>query len=351
MRLVLARAYGTPPAGGEEAAFAGAEPMPLAYERRVREADALADRRADELTRVQDAERLGRAVAARAEPLQAAVSEEAAAAEALATAQDAWARAVAPLGLTPGTTVGEVRQALAARTAVIAALAAFEMAADGEAALTRRHAGWADRLAACMGVPAAPLPTLLAAADQVVAWTRAAEKAAAAGQAIRESAARALPLAEDAERQATDAVRRWHDCWAVLLGRLGRQPEASTTAVTADLEAIATLEGHHRDGLSLAGRIEGMQADLDKFAATVRALAEEAGQPPGASPAATARELIARGTRASAAHAAWEQARKADEGAEEAVAKARIGCGKRRGHSTGWSPPAERRTRRVPKRG
>ena len=59
MRLVLARAFGVVPSPAEEAVFAGDEPMPLAYERRVRQADGLADRRATELERVQEAERLG----------------------------------------------------------------------------------------------------------------------------------------------------------------------------------------------------------------------------------------------------------------------------------------------------
>ena len=59
MRLVISRAFGQPPTAGEESAYSGGEPVPVVYERHVRAADSIADRRADELKQVQEAERLG----------------------------------------------------------------------------------------------------------------------------------------------------------------------------------------------------------------------------------------------------------------------------------------------------
>ena len=60
MRLVLRRAFAVPPTPAEERTYAGSEPVALVYERQVRSADELADRRTAELERVQEAERLGR---------------------------------------------------------------------------------------------------------------------------------------------------------------------------------------------------------------------------------------------------------------------------------------------------
>ncbi len=324
MRLVLARAYGVPPGAAEEAAFAGAEPMPQAYERRVREADTLADRRTDELKRVQEAERLARAIETRFEALRVAGLEEAAATHALAAAQETWARTIAPLRLEPRATIGEVRGALDARSALIDALANSEAAVEAEAAVLRRQSAWAERLAACLGSPAALLAPLLADADRLVAAAQRAEKAATKLQAVKEGATRAVTEALEAERGAVEALQRWRETWAVLLKRLNRPLEASPVAVTADLAVITELEKQHRECLSLAGRIQGMQTDVDQFAATVSALACDAGQTSGTSPGETARDLIARASAASATEAAWSQAKKSSDRAAEEESKAFI---------------------------
>lgn len=322
MELVLARAFGVAPSAAAEAAFAGDEPMPLAYERRVRTADALADRRAEELERVQAAERLSRDIEDAAEPLRLAAAVEAGALETLAAAERAWGEAVTPLELDPRTTIGALRQAYAARRLLIDAVARLEIAAATQAKLARRHLAWAERLAASMSLPTAALASLLAAADQLVSYAQKAEQAMTKRQATLEGARRALPDAQTTFNEAVAAMDRWQEAWAGLLQRLGRPPDESPAAVAAVLEEIAVLGQHHLDADVLAGRIRGMEADLDRFAATVSALALEVGQAVGANAVVTARSLINRAATASRAEAAWGQAQQTMQSAADAEEKA-----------------------------
>ena len=324
MALILARAFGVPPAPASEADFAGAEPMPVAYERRVRTADALADRRAEELERVQEAERLGREIEDAAEPLNHATAVEAKALEAVAETARAWQDVVAPLQLGPHTTIGGLRQACDARRLLVDAVACLETARAAQASLARRHATWADRLAACLGVPAAPLGSLLAKADQRVAAAQEADRATTKRQNTLELARQALPDAQATFDAATEALDRWQQTWAGLLQRLGRPADLSPAAATAVLEEIAGLGKHHRDAEALAGRIRGMQADLDRFAATVSSLALEMGHATGRDAADTARGLIDRAAAASRSDAAADQARRTLQSAAADEAKARL---------------------------
>ena len=324
MGLVLARAYGVAPSAATEAAFAGDESMPVAYERRVRAADTLADRRAVELERVQEAERLSREIEDAAEPLRLAVIVEAEALEMLAATEKAWEEAVAPLGLGPRTTIGALRQACAARRLLVDAAARSEIAAATQAALVRRHLAWAERLAACMGVQAVALGSLLATADQCVSAAQKAEQAMTKQQATLEGIRRALPDAQATFDEAVAAMDRWQEAWAGLLERLGRPPDESPAAIAAVLDEIATLRQHHLGADVLAGRICGMEADLEQFAATVSVLALEAGQAVGATVVETARSLIGRAAAASRAEAAWGQARQTMNSAVEAAEKARL---------------------------
>ena len=324
MELVLARAFGAAPSAAAEAAFAGDEAMPLAYKRRVRDADSLADRRAAELERVQDAERLSREIEGLVEPLQLAVGDEAEASEKLAVINREWTTAVAPLGLGPQTTIGALRQACTARRSLVDAVARSEIANATQAALARRHLAWTERLAASMGLPAATLGSLLAVADQRVSAAQNAELTMMKRQTKLESARRNLPDAQATYDEAVSAMDRWQEVWAALLQRLGRPPDESPVAAAAALDEIAALEKHHLDAVMLASRIRDMDADIDRFAATVSALALDAGHPLGADAAETARALIGRATAASRAEAAWDQAGQTMHSAADAEEKARF---------------------------
>jgi len=324
MELVLARAFGEAPSAAAEEAFAGGDPMPLAYKRRVEDADALADRRAAELERVQEAERLSREIEGTAEPLRLAAAVEAGALKTLAAAERAWEAAVAPLGLGPQTTIGALRQACAGRRLLVDAAARSEIATAAQAALARRHLAWAERVAACLDLSAATLGSLLAAADQRVSAAHKAEQAMTKRQTTLEGTKRALPDAQTTFDEAVSAMDRWQEAWAALLQRLGRPPDESPVAAAAALDEIVALEKHHLDAMGLAGRIRDMETDLSQFAATVSALALEIGHAVGANAAETARGLIDRAAAASRAEAAWDQAGLTMQSAADAEDKARL---------------------------
>jgi hypothetical protein len=308
MRLVLRHAFGVPPTAVEDGAYANGEPVALVYERYVRSADDLADRRTAELERVQEAERLSRLLAELNGPLQDAKADELRAAGELAAAERAWADAVAPLGLDPAATVSELRKALAGRLQLIDAMNKAEVAAGAKTALAKVHEGWAVRLATLLGVPPEPLGGLLSRADERVAKVRAAESASVKRQAALEAAERGLRDAADALAKADRALAEWHEGWTGLLDRLHRPAGESPDALAAVLNGIAALDQHHRDAMSLERRIDAMQADLDRFKNDVDELAQALGEVAAATPAETARALIARATAAARYESAWLQA-------------------------------------------
>ncbi len=323
-RLILQRAFspGGPDAAGEHA-YAGAEPLPLAFERHVRAADDLADRRMAELDRINEADRLTRQVAALDADCGAACRAAAAAGSAVNEAVQDWAAACAPFGLGPGATMADVRGLLAARLRVIQAMQAAEVAEGAMADLAAAHGGWTRRLAALLQAPEQPLPALLALGDARVAEAHAAERASTLQQARRDAARREQRDAAEALDSASAALRRWEAGWTEILIRLGRPPDELPDATAAVLDRIADLDQHDREARGLQARIADMQSDLDGFAAAVRTLADALGEPPGPDAAATARALMARWRRALELDSGWEQAQVALRQSREALGDAK----------------------------
>ena len=325
MRLVLRRAFAEPPSLTEEAGYGGGEPVGLVYERQVRSADELADRREAELERVQEAERVGRLLADLDGPLREAGEDEVESARDLGTAERTWADAIAQLGLDPAARMAELRKALAGRLALIEAMADAEVAAGAETALKALHHGWAVRLAALLGVPTEALGALLSRADGLVVAAGEAEAAGIKHRAALDAAQRGLREAADALAKAEHALEEWREGWAGLLDRLHRPAGEATEAVSAVLGGIVTLDQHHRDSMSLERRVDAMQEDLERFASGVTELARSLGEPAAPTPADTARALVARAASASAAESAWNQAQLGLEQARKAVADGEAG--------------------------
>lgn len=328
MRLVLRRAFGDGPPGlAAEQAYAGAEPLALAYERQVRAADDLADRRCAELDRVNEADRLTRQVAALDTELSATDAAQSAAAATLAAARHAWTAICEPFGLGPDTAMADMRAILAARGVVIEAMLAAEVAADAFAHLQAAHAAWAARLgmlldASGLDAPGQALPALLALGDDRIAAAQAADLAAAGQQARLDAEQRERVQAADALATAQAASDAWEAAWATLLTRLGRPANEHPDATTAVLERIGGLDRHDREARALAERIDAMQADLDRFAADVAALANAMNEPPLPDPASAARALVARTRRAAALDSGWDQAQVALANTRATVAEA-----------------------------
>ncbi len=333
-RLVLRRAFSPgPPDVGAEQEYAGDEPLPLAFERRLRAADDLADRRIAELDRVTEADRLTRQVAALGAERDTACHAATVAADAAADAGGAWLVACGPLGLGQDSTIADVRGLLAARLRVVEAMRGAEVAEGASAALAERHAAWSRRLAALLEVPDQPLPALLSLGDARLAAAQAADRALALQQARRDAAQREQRDAAEALAAAAAELSGWEAGWAATLTRLGRPAGEHPDATAAVLDRIVALDQYDREAVALNGRIVDMQSDLDGFATVVQALAEalnEAGGEAGAhDPATTARVLVARSRQAAALDSGWEQAqvnlgqsRKALAGAEEKLAQA-----------------------------
>jgi uncharacterized protein YhaN len=327
-RLILQRAFspGPPDAAGEQA-YAGAEPLPLAFERQVRMADELADRRIAELDRVTEADRLTRQLAALEAEWDAACQAAATAGAAADDAAQAWNAACAPLGLGPGSTMTDVRGMLAARGQVIQAMQAAEVAEGRSDSLDTTHAAWGGRLAALLGAPGQPLAALLALGDARVAAAQDAERASAGRQALRDAAQREQRDAAEALAAAAAELHEWEAEWARILTQLGRPAKEHPDAAAAVLDRIAALDQHDRDARGLQARITDMQSDLDGFAAAVQALAGTLDEPAGLDAAATARALVARSRRAMALDSGWEQAQLALRQSREALAGAETRLG------------------------
>jgi len=329
-RLIMRRAFSPgPPDVGAEQAYAGDEPLPLAFERRLRAADDLADRRIAELDRVTEADRLARQVAALGAEWDTACQAATVAANAVAGARAAWLVACGLLGLGQDSTMADVRGLLAARLRVVEAMRGAEVAEGASAALAERHAAWSRRLAALLVVSGQPLPALLSLGDARLAAAQAADRTLALQQARLDSAQREQRDAAEALAAAAVELSGWEAGWAATLARLGRPAGEHPDATAAVLDRIVALDQHDREAVALNGRIADMQSDLDDFAAAVQTLAEALDETGTHDPATTARVLVARSRQAAALDSGWEQAqvnlgqsRKALAGAEEKLAQA-----------------------------
>lgn len=291
-----------------ERAYAGDEPLPLVFERQVRAADDLADRRIAELDRVTEAERLARQAVDLEAQWGAACQATAAAATAATRAGEAWAAACALLGLGPDATIADLRGLLAARLRVIEAMQAVEVAEGAAATVAEAHMAWATRLAAMLDVPVQPLPALLALGDARLEAALRAERASTLQQARLDAARREQQAAKDALDAARAELSAWETGWAATLAQLGRPVAERPDATGAVLERLMVLDQLDQKAAALGGRIADMQADLDGFGVVVHGLADAVGEAVQPDPVMAARALIARRDQAAKLDSGWDQA-------------------------------------------
>jgi uncharacterized protein YhaN len=310
-RLIYQRAFtAEPPDKDAEDAFAGAEPLPLAFERSMRAADSLADQRIDELDRVRNAADQTRELNRLETAVGLAAAEAGKSLEAARACGLAWAEAVAPLGLKPDVSSAEVRQFLSARSMVIDAREVAELARQAQASLETTHAGWALRLAALLAVEASALllPDLLIEADARVQAAETAQKNLLVWQTNRTTAGQLHLEAVESLGDADADIAAWQSAWTAILAELGRPPDEAPEATAAVLDRIEALAGHVRDAAALGERIRGMQDRLDRFAGEAARLAKALDEPQADDALTTARLLIARYKRAEEAQSASRQA-------------------------------------------
>ncbi len=321
--LVFARlsGAGSPEA---EAVYAPGLALPLAFERAVSAADAVADRRADEVERLASAAQLQAAIE-RAEATLATSAHAASARQAdAAQAAARWADALAPVGLDAAFTLAEIRAFIAARDAVLAARVVWQAADTAAAALAGRHAGWAARLSGVMGVPPGPLPALIATAKQQLAD---ADGIVARREALARTAAtarRAQGRAQPALDKAEVALAGWTSCWTAVLAQLRRPAGEAPDVTSAVLDQLVALPAQVQKADTAQQRLTEMRGQAARFAADCAAVAARLSEPPG-DPAIIALRLRDRLTAAragdSSRHTLAGQAEAAAERKADAAAK------------------------------
>ena len=318
-RLIYARAFAGAPNQAGERAFAGDEAVPIAFERALRAADALADARMAEISRVEQAAQL----LARGEALesawQAAVAAVAGAESERQCCAEHWAAMCHTLRLPADASLLEVTAALADRRAAIDAHLAADLAAGEQRVVAATHDAWARRLAELLGSPAGSLACLLPEADARLASDAEAQKAAIARDARRADADAEKRTAASLIATAEAASRAWRTGWEASLAALGR-PSGEDPAVTeAVLGRITELDRDHRRAAELGARIAGMQADIAAFEVSVADLAARLATAPGPSGLATADALLARRDRALGLASAAREAEQSLQAATEQV--------------------------------
>jgi uncharacterized protein YhaN len=274
-QLIYRRAFtADPPTMPEEQNFAGPLPLPLAYERAVTAADAIADRH------IREAELIERAQAAKTalHDAEARVHHAQTRHEHARQAQDAVERnwrqicGILPLGEQPS--LRDLHSFLAARDRVIDARTAHLVAVAAEAALDATHTNWSVRLATVLTVPdEQTLFALLAAADERLAEAQQVGRARAALTARREVAEQALAEALVRQRQADAAMAEWRDDWARAMRELGRPPSEDPLVTDDILQVYADLDQAYQELVALRERVAGMWRDLTRHAGEAEALA------------------------------------------------------------------------------
>ena len=262
--LIYQQAFTTnPPDAAEAAIWAGEVPLPLAYEQAAAAADAAADRRAQEAEVVERAALLRQNVEI-AEPARDDVQEaHAVARENSAAAHAAWAAAIQPMNLPAAAPLAAARDVLTCRMAALEAAQAEVEAAAALTALQQQQGDWISQLATVLGQPAAPLPTLLRAADLAVSAAGVAREARAAAVAKCSADQATLAAARDEEAQLASALDGWRTEWAAALAALGRPAGEGPHDVRNALGLLERLEAE----LAAAGALESRVRNMDNCVA------------------------------------------------------------------------------------
>ncbi len=290
-QLVYRRGFtADPPSPEQEQAYAGALPLPLAYEQAVTAADDVADQRvarAAEIERAQAAHAADQEATSRWQ--EAALQHDTAIA-AQHAAEQVWTRlcAVLPLGGSP--TLREVQGFLVARDKVIDARQDLGLATAAAAALETVHAAWAARLSVILtaaGTPSSAIPpgippagqltdnlaALLAVAEQRLLAAQQAGRSRAALDARREAAEAALLVAQTRQRQADAELAAWRHAWSGALRDLDRPADEDPRVTDGVLQVFTDLDQARRDRASVTERVSDMHRDTDRFAAEAVSLA------------------------------------------------------------------------------
>ncbi|HEX3989536.1 MAG TPA: hypothetical protein VHX39_00045, partial [Acetobacteraceae bacterium] len=275
-RLIYRRAFtADPPSAAEEREFASGVPLPLAFERAIGEADAVADRRAA------SSEILGLLAAARRN-VDDATQRVAAARERLRLAGEAhtqtrrlWSGLCHAIEQDADAALADVLAFLNARDQAIDVLQRRALALHMLQTLCRRQRDWAVALAAALNQEPADLAKLLGRADQTLAQAREQQKRRQQLEALQAQATKELRDATVARHAAEAGITEWQRRWQAVLADLGRPADEEPAETEAVLQILADIEKEQVTASSLLERINGMKARVDRFTGTVHALCQK----------------------------------------------------------------------------
>ena len=273
-RLIYRHAFtADKPAPEEEQAVTDGAPLPLAFERAMAAADALADQRTEHsglLARIEAAKRaveLQETLVSQAEDRLRVAQQKADA------ARRAWMQLCAPLPIGAAAALPDVQTFVAARERVLDALARHAVTTGGLETLAAKHAAWAARLALVLPPPHGDLADLLSRARQAVDEGNKREKARERLETQRMQADKELRETAAAAAEADRQLDAWRADWKALLAEL-RRPAGEDPAVTEQvLQLLNDIDKEHLAAAALSRRISGMQADIDRFGQSVREVA------------------------------------------------------------------------------
>ena len=276
-QLIYRRAFtGDPPDAAVEAAWAGEQSLPLAFERAMTAADDLADRRNREGERLAQAAELTRRIGELTARLADDEAKHAAARAHCDAARQAWRDACATLALPDEATIAELRAFLAGRDRVIDAQEALASALRDQAALAQRHAAWGDRLATELGpvlAPAAGLTEWLGLADECLDANKQAEEMRARLQDRLTTQRKNRDEKADRQHAAETALAVVMQDWAQVRQALQR-PDGEDPATTVELlELLNQLDHQHQAAARLGHRLREMEEEIAGFRAQAADLA------------------------------------------------------------------------------
>ena len=263
----------------------------LAFERTLREADAIADallRHAGEAAR---AEALERDIGALAGQAGAAASRCAGAAETLAAARGLLASLAAEAGAPDEALPAALREVLARREAALDRGIDLDRATEAETAAAAALAAARQRLALALGMDGDLAALLELAEARIRAAAEAAAERKAALKTYREAAC-ALAERDGAAQQARADLATALAGWRGVAARLARPEDEPPETTGLALELMDELRRQEEDAAGFGDREAKMRAAVDGFAGRMAALCARVAPALGAlAPQAAATQL------------------------------------------------------------
>lgn len=185
-----------------------------------------------------------------------------------------WSQICAALPRGDEPALADIQVFLGKRERVIEAARRRHIAADKAATLERRHAEWAEAVAARPGQKSSALPTLLALAGRLLTQIRELCE-----ERLKLETTRTQLDDQPRTARASRSVREtefdaWHERWRVALAELAWPADEEPAVTGAVLATLREVAAEHRKTTSLSEQISGMNAGAERFTRSVRDLAQ-----------------------------------------------------------------------------